>query len=119
MPIQNLDQLRAKHALARKDDVSRSTDAEKKEGNQVSGYPAMIIADGLLSALAISIEKKDQRLRVANAIAYHLKESGTFNSQPVTAEGLLKALTTSDDYTLRRVTAESLALLSFLKRFVG
>jgi hypothetical protein len=114
MPIQNLDQLRAKHALERKANVAQGDD----EGNHVSGYPAMIIADGLLNALAVSVDKEDQRLRVANAIAHHLNAAGILTVTPPNAENLLKTLAGSDDYTLRRVTAESLAFLSFLKRFV-
>jgi len=113
---QNLEQIRATHA----DD--RANDCRKKdgEGDCLSGYPSLIITNGILSALAFSIEKKGQHGRVADALAYHLNRLGTVpqrgEGQPA-AKSLRDALMRSDSITLRRATDESLAFLSYLKRF--
>lgn len=113
---QNLEQRRAAHA------DSRTTACRKQpgEGDCLSGYPSLIINNGLLAALAFSLEKKKQHERVADAIADHLHQMGiarAANNQPPSANSLLQTLISGDSQMLRRATDEALAYLAYLKRF--
>jgi CRISPR-associated protein Cmr5 len=110
---QNLEQIRAKHAL------DRAADARKQnnEGDCLSGYPSLIINNGLLATLAFSLDKEKQHLRVANAVGFHLHKSGVVAQTTPGAAGLRDALVIADSYKLRRATAEALAFLAYLKRF--
>lgn len=114
--MKNLDQIRASNALAMADNLTNT-----EGGDALSGYPSLIIGNGLLATLAFSLDKKKQHLAIASAIAYHLAnlaegENLVAPEQP-TAEGLRKKLTASDADHLRRCTSEALAFLSYLKRF--
>ncbi|MEI6396254.1 MAG: type III-B CRISPR module-associated protein Cmr5 [Verrucomicrobiota bacterium] len=113
---QNLEQIRAKHALDRAADVKK----QNSEGDCLSGYPSLVINNGLLATLAFSLDKEKQHARVANAVAYHLHKLGTVsqtgNGAP-SASTLRDALTKADSQTLRRATVEVLAFLAYLKRF--
>lgn len=115
--IQNLEQIRAKHAFEAKENC------KKEDGDALSGYPSLVINNGLIATLAFSIEKKGQHKAVADAIAIHFERlPDTFGNllkeNEATAQGLLKALQNSDAIHLRRCTDEALAYLSYLKRFV-
>jgi len=113
---QNLEQIRAAHADTKAADCRKL----EGEGDCLSGYPALIITNGLLAALAFSIEKQKQHIRVANAIAYHLQELGTIHQTgqaAPNAKTLRDALVLSDSAQLRHATDETLAFLSYLKRF--
>lgn len=114
--MRNLDQIRASNALA-----SAGILANDEGGNALSGYPSLIIGNGLLATLAYSLDKKKQHLDIANAVTRHLAnlaegENLVAPEQP-TAEGLRNKLTASDADHLRRCTSEALAFLSYLKRF--
>jgi len=117
--MENLEQIRARNALAKAEDAK----AKKRqgEGDALSGYPSLIITNGLLATLAFSIEKEKQPQRIANAIAYHLanmpENENLVAPLPATAEGLRTKLTQSDSSHLKQCTAEALAFLSYLKRF--
>jgi len=110
---QNLEQLRAKHALEKAEDAKKGAN----EGDCLSGYPSIIINNGLLATLAFSIEKEKQHVRVANAIAYHLHQQGVVPHAVPAATALRDALVKADSHALRRATAETLAFLAYLKRF--
>ena len=113
---QNLEQVRAKHALDRAADVKK----QSSEGDCLSGYPSLVVNNGLLATLAFSLDKEKQHVRVANAVAYHLHNLGTVpqtgNGMP-SASTLRDALTRADSQILRRATGEALAFLAYLKRF--
>jgi CRISPR type III-B/RAMP module-associated protein Cmr5 len=113
---QNLEQIRAKHALEQTPMVKK----RDNEGDCLSGYPSLIINNGLLATLAFSLDKEKQHERVANAVAFHLHQLGTVpqagNGRP-NALTLRDALTKADSQTLRRATGEALAFLAYLKRF--
>ncbi len=92
-------------------------------GNALSGFPILIKTDGILAAFAFAIELKDVMtpkqpgaFLIVDSIAVHLKSVNIVQAQ--TAEGLVTELAKGDSILLRRVTAESLAYLNFLKRFV-
>jgi len=118
--MKNLDQIRAAGAASAADSTSKQA---------VSKLPALIMSNGLLSAIAFSDERKDhdqpKREKMKNAmdaVAKHLAKPihgiGILQNK-VSGRDLIAALSggqaTSDD--LQRATAEALAFLSYLKRF--
>jgi CRISPR/Cas system CMR-associated protein Cmr5 small subunit len=117
--MENLEQRRAANALA------RALECRKRdgEGDCLSGYPGLIINNGLLACLAFSLEKEGQHERVANAIAWHLGELDVCRyvgpGHP-NAAWLLRHLCSADvtAHRLRRATDEALVFLGYLKRFV-
>lgn len=120
--MQNLEQIRARNALARAGEVR----TRNNEGNALSGYPSLITNNGLLATVAFSIQKGDQMQRIADAIGYHLSNLGDGAQQtnllqehPADASGMLAKLSAAnaDAFLLQRCTAESLAFLAYLKRF--
>ena len=121
--MKNLDQIRAYNALQHKDNIADS----KGGGDAISGFPMLVLTDGLLAALAFACEWKKQGERknlgehtVATAIASHLHDAQISISKANDADGLLKELAEEkDDILLRRATTESLAFLNYLKRFVA
>lgn len=116
--MENLEQLRAAHALTKAEYCRK----QSGEGDCLSGYPGLIINNGLLSCLAYSLEKKAQHKRVADAIAYHLHKMEIcerLGGGEADASWLLRHLAGSQvsANTLRRATDEALAFLGYLKRF--
>lgn len=124
--MENLEQRRAKNALTR----AAACRKQSGEGDCLSGYPGLIINNGLLSCLAFSLEKEKQHHRVADAIAFHLDEMQIcerIGGGTADAAWLLKYLSGKANgagnrpataHTLRRATDEALAFLGYLKRFV-
>lgn len=106
----NLDQVRASRALA-----ASNVKKQEKEGDNLSGYPSLIVNNGLIATIAFSVDKGGQHERIAKALADYLKERNIVQS--VDATSLRDALCNADSSTLRRATRESLAFLSYLKRF--
>jgi CRISPR/Cas system CMR-associated protein Cmr5 small subunit len=120
--MQNLEQIRARNAMAKANDVK----ASDGEGNAISGYPSLIMSNGLLATVAFSLQKGGQMERIADAIAFHLShicepgQAGNLLAGAAqNASGLIKQLTDqkADSLLLQRCTAESLAFLAYLKRF--
>ncbi len=109
----NIDQIRARNALGHPE-VKADKDG-KKEGDNLSGYPSLIINNGLIATLAFSVDKGGQHERIAKAIAHHLKDRGI--AQADNAKDLRDTLCREDSTTLRLATHEALAFLSYLKRF--
>lgn len=117
--MENLEQRRAAHALEKCPDCRK----REGEGDCLSGYPGLIINNGLLACLAFSLEKEGQHQRVADAIAYHLDEMKICERSgggQADAAWLLRYLGSDQAtaHTLRRATDEALAFLGYLKRFV-
>lgn len=103
----------------------------KKEGNVVSGFPTLIRMDGLLPALAYAVEKKEDKstrqlvpknkgeFQIASALVEHLGNEGILK-QSQNPDDMVKELAIAADAAqLRRATAEALAFLNYLKRFVA
>ncbi|MDB0056972.1 type III-B CRISPR module-associated protein Cmr5 [Akkermansiaceae bacterium] len=112
--LTNLEQLRAKNALC--DIASKAKrDKEAGEGDVLSGYPSLIINNGLLATIAFAVYKGELHERIADVIAYHLNDRKIITA--ANAINLRKALTECDSSALRRATSETLAFLSYLKRF--
>ncbi len=119
---QTLAQQRAANALkaARIDGMGHGKDG----GNALSGFPVLIKTDGALAAFAFAIERKpnkELKQRGANlivgAVAKHLQSLKIVDAQ--NADDLVEELAHGDASLLRRATAESLAFLNYLKRFVA
>jgi CRISPR-associated protein Cmr5 len=120
----NLETIRAGNALS---EAALKAKAGKDEGDALSGYPSLIINNGLLATLAFSIEKKakanNQAYRIANAVAFHLAnladDENLVDPKSPNAEGLRDKLVESDSFHLQRCTHEALAFLTYLKRFAA
>ena len=113
--MQNLDQLRAAHALR---------EAASTDKASVSKLPAMILTNGLLGALAYACEEKSPGepkrppIKAAtDSLATHLAklipEVGVVTNGQTLAANLAKG----DALTLQRATTEALAYFSYLKRY--
>lgn len=113
--MQNLEQLRARHAYEWRDRIGKGKD----DGGAVAKKaPAMIIANGFLGALAFAIEDNGGYLTVFDAVLDHLhktkRDCGIVATEPA---AFLAELCGKDAATLRAVTAEALAYLNYLRRF--
>jgi CRISPR/Cas system CMR-associated protein Cmr5 small subunit len=123
--MQSLEQIRAAGAL-------KAAGAKKTNGKplfsraDVAGLPALILSNGLLSAVAFACEKdKDTRAGMnaaCEATAKHLALNihGISVLRTVANGTQLVAALSKDPATsldVQRATAESLAFLSYLKRF--
>lgn len=113
--LTNIDQVRAKNALS---ETAKKARKSGDEGDNLSGFPSLIINNGLLATLAFCKDKgKDtQHGRIASAIAYHLKERKITSASD--GGQLLEELCLADDTdTIRQSTTEALFFLNYLKRF--
>jgi CRISPR type III-B/RAMP module-associated protein Cmr5 len=109
--MNNLEQERAKHALA---------EAPNLEKKSVAKLPSMIICNGLLGTLAFACEDKDNRkgmAAAADSLARHLSNSLPEIGAARSGTELCVKLAGMSNQTLQRATAEALAYLSYLKRF--
>lgn len=122
--MKNRDQVRAKNALEAID--GRATYRGIEGGDALSGFPALVISNGLLATLAFSKSKGQEYPKICAAVARHLADreialipSLPSQDDPVAAmDHLIKALTSGDSDLLRLCTAETLAYLNYLRRFV-
>jgi len=114
--MRNRDQIRAKNAL----DALRKYNHFKgvKGGDPLTGFPALIIGNGLLSAIAFCKKSKGGWLDICNAIATHLGDS-EIGLLPggVNVDGMLEYLIKEDSGSLRLCTEEAIAYLNYLRRF--
>jgi CRISPR-associated protein Cmr5 len=113
---QTLQQKRAAHAWACIEKVENMKHLQKKYGSLVRGLPALVQSDGLGQTLAFLLAKaggkEDKEHKVAyDHIADWLKQELDVN------DDLLKWLLEKNTKDYRRATAETLAYLSWLKRF--
>ncbi len=110
--LQNVEQIRAKNAISNKANEVKKTAGE---GDSLSGYPSLIINNGLIACIAYSIHKGSQHERIADAIAFHLNDRSVLTCKD--ANTLRDALCSGDVSVLQRATHEALQFLSYLKRF--
>ena len=122
--MQNLDQVRAAHAL----DWLKKTNTDSKKPvlvrRDAAKLPAMLLSNGLLATFAFACEKdKAPRAGLAKAcegITAHLAQATTGLPELAgtgSAETLADRLARGDALTLQRATTEALAYLSYLKRY--
>ena len=112
--MQNLDQIRAKNALAAAND-NRFTGAN--DGDIVKKVPTMIMNNGILAAAAFANEDKGGYSDVFRVVIEHLKSVNRLPGQNTELLGFINDLCCKDSAVLRDVTAESIAYLSYLRRF--
>ena len=111
--MQNLEQIRAAHALS----AENAAHFDKKVVNKL---PALIVNSGLLAATAFTFDTSRAEMnRVMTAVAQHLAQQGLIAATSRTAQSLVDDLSGRDSAHLQRATAESLAYLSYLKRFAS
>lgn len=113
--MQNLEQKRAAHALCKADTI-KAGQGEGDPNAVCKKVPTLIINNGLLATAAFANEGKDGIKSVILAIEDHLQHIGIMPQ----GNTLLRWLSApdADSALLRRVTAESLAYLNYLRRFV-
>jgi len=119
--MNNLDQLRAKHAL---DAATGRTFKGANNGEVVKKIPAMIRQNGILGALAFAREnaqnKKTDHADVFFAIIDHLKKLKRIDQSVPhegSLDGFIRYLCGEDSVILRAVTEEAMAYLNYLRRF--
>lgn len=113
--MQNLDQVRAAHALK---------EAPKTDKAAVSKLPAMLLTNGLLGMLAFAAEAekpKREKLKAAvTSLTFHLAQPAIGLPElanTATPESLATRLAGGNALTLQRATTEALAYFSYLKRY--
>lgn len=108
----NLEQKRAVHALDRAPEIDGGINKGDPKG-VVKKIPSLVINCGLLSTMAFAKEKGAGYADVFEAfIDYHEPLRG------LSLERAIRALGEMDALDLRRTTAEFMAYLSYLRRFV-
>ena len=118
--MRNLEQIRAKNAFAWRNKIREAKGCGKPHA-VVKKVPTQIIQNGFLGALAFAIENNGTGYEdVFNAILDHLLSSGM--NQGIACDNLQEFVdelsSKCDGDSLRAITAESLAFLNFLRRFV-
>ena len=128
--MKTLAQIRAANALQSAPTVQLELD-RSGQGDALSGFPMLILIVGLLAALAFSVERKRNdhgqivpkhaaHLAIAVALATHLRHERIAICSATDANDLLSRLARDQTASqLRRATAEAIAFLGYLKRFVA
>lgn len=113
--MKNLEQIRARNALK-----SLTVYEGEAGGDPLTGFPALIVENGLLAAIAFSLSKKGGHELISDAIADHLSDTDIKLAEPrgLKAKALAEFLAKNDSSVLRLCTAEALAFLNYLRRFV-
>lgn len=121
----NLDQLRAANALTAAELPGRDQRPKLIDKSSVAKLPGMILTNGLLATLAFACEEGKENRRAiytaaytaANALAIHLGSTFVELNGCNSGTVLGNRLAGGNALTLQRATTESLAYLSYLKRF--
>ena len=121
--MKNLAQVRASSALKF---ATGPVQLRGRDGGQaIKKVPPMIAANGLLAAMAFSLEEKRDSLQrpgyaaIFDAIAAHLESSEiSITKGTPSAKDLIKFLVDGDSQTLKLATAEAMEWLSYARRFV-
>jgi CRISPR type III-B/RAMP module-associated protein Cmr5 len=122
--MQNLDQVRAAHALNWLKKVNIDAKKPVLVRRDAAKLPAMLLSNGLLATFAFACEEgkapRSGLKKACEGIAVHLGQSATGISELAgitSPETLTDKLAQGDAFTLQRATAEALAYLSYLKRY--
>lgn len=121
--MKNLAQVRAGNAL---EFANSGVNVRGRDGGEaIKKIPPMIAANGLLVAMAFSLERKRQDFQrpgyaaIFDAIARHLQSAEiAITDDTKDASALLKHLVQSDSQTLKLATAETMEWLAYSRRFV-
>ena len=112
MACRNLDQIRARNALA----AVIGAGAEGGE-NVAKKVPVMIRDNGFIGAMAFAREKGKGYKDVFQAVIRHLGDVGRLHGMKDDFDGFLRDLCEKDSAVLRSVTEEAMAFLNYLRRF--
>jgi hypothetical protein len=117
--MQNLDQIRARNALA----FAARPLTGQNQGDVIKNLPHQVLNHGLLAVMAFGFADNQQAVgRVFDAIAQHLadKDIGIVDANCMDRTKLMDFLTRKETTsgTLKLATAEAMAWLAFAKRFV-
>jgi len=128
-----LDQIRVAVALSAKNKIGGGADG----GDKIKNYPTMIQNNGLLGALAFSIEKNNKKnnkkKKYKNEAEYKMSQSvcdylnmlteadyTVTNGENIsTPEDLIKFLTKCTPEQFRRINAEVMAFMNYFRRFAS
>ena len=119
-----LEQIRAANAL----NAAKTKFEGAEGGGIVKKVPTMIRENGLLGALAFAAEKKNgsykngDHHKVFEQIVIHLRNPDIALLTPTfeaTTENLIKFVARESSSKLREITAETMAFLSYLRRFAS
>lgn len=122
----SLEQIRAAVALSWKGEISSGA----QEGDKIRGFPTMIQTNGLLATLAYAVEEKKGSIKnraendMARAMVRHLNTLTEENWKIVERrikdpEDLASYLSTCRPDEFRRINAEIIAFLNYLRRFAS
>jgi len=114
--MKNLDQIRAKNALVAAPNIGGG----KNEGKTVAKkVPTMIMENGIIAAAAFALETGKGYEDVFNAIIKHLSdpEIQVIKNNCELKNFIVWLTDTADSARLRQITTESIAYLSYLRRF--
>jgi CRISPR type III-B/RAMP module-associated protein Cmr5 len=126
--MKNLEQIRAKNALAA---AQKYRFSGKEDGQVVKKVPTMIRENGLLGALSFAVERNDKghlknlgHYDIWQAIVDHLAtmpqlmpHASAGHESPATPDAFVNEMVASDAALLRAVTSETMAYLNYLRRF--
>lgn len=115
--MRNLDQIRARNAWK----WAQERFQGQQEGDVLSGFPALVVNNGLLAALAFAASNRaDDYRTLGKAIAQHLADEGIdlVSRDCRDLAALLEELTQAEPHQLLICTRETLAFLNYLRRFV-
>jgi CRISPR-associated protein Cmr5 len=109
---QNLEQLRAAHALQNVGTLDKRA---------ISKLPAMILSNGLLAATAFSLDgggdnRRDMK-EAMNKVALHLRARELTGPSVTDGKSLVTDLANRGSADLQQATNEALRYLAYLKRF--
>lgn len=120
----NFEQLRASHALA----TVNGEHGGQITRSEVNKLPALIVGNGLLATAAFASETNDEREPKRPGMKHAMDSVATLLAQDVFAMAamsgaadagdLISKLSKAPSTDLQRATAEALAYLAYLKRFV-
>ena len=116
----NLEQIRAKHALAFWRDREKDDNVKGEQGGDVvRGLASLIINNGLLATIAFSKEKGKGYETFMVEIGKFLCDGdvAVIRGKVASLDAFICALTENDSHTLQRATDETLAYIAYLKRF--
>lgn len=124
--MKNLDQIRAANALTA---ANGNTFKGVNDGGIVKKIPTMIRENGFLGALAFACEKGKESKpkngdhhKVFEEILLHLKDPRVKvvpDTVGTSVDALLAHVVEQSSAKLREITAESMAYLSYLRRFAS
>lgn len=114
----NQEQVRASNALKalrKRPELNKG----QREGDALTGFPALIIGNGLLATIAFSQAKGAGYPLICDAIAEHLacREMGLLPPDSGSVKAMAQVLSDGDSEQLRLCTAEALVYLNYLRRF--